>query len=118
VNEPLPVVVVAAARLRAAVEETAAALAGADLDRLLASDAQLLTVINDIPRSPSLSAADRLRLRQEVEHAQAALGRCRRLGSTLNDFVRFSLDAQGQTPGYEPRRAAAPVTGRAFSTRA
>jgi hypothetical protein len=118
VTPPSPAIVSAAARLRAAVEETAAALAGADLDRLLASDAQLLTVINDIPRSPSLSAADKARLRDEVEHAQAALGRCRRLGATLNDFVRFSLDAQGQTPGYEPRRPAAPITGRAFSTRA
>jgi len=118
VNAPLPDVVVAAARLRAAVEDTAAALAGADLDRLLASEAQLLTVLNDIPRSPSLTLEERSRLRQEVEHAQSALRRCRRLGSTLNDFVRFSLDAQGQTPGYEPRRTAAPITGRAFSTRA
>jgi hypothetical protein len=118
VKSPLPAIVVAAARLRAAVEETAAALAGADLDRLLAADAQLLTVINDIPRSPSLSADDRSRLRAEVEQAQGALRRCRRLGSTLNDFVRLSLDAQGQTPGYEPRRSGAAVTGRAFSTRA
>jgi hypothetical protein len=117
VTPPSPAIVSAAARLRAAVEETAAALAGADLDRLLASDAQLLTVINDIPRS-SLNAADKARLREEVEHAQRALRRCRRLGSTLNDFVRFSLDAQGQTPGYEPRRPAAPITGRAFNTRA
>jgi hypothetical protein len=118
VNAPRPAIVVAAARLRAAVEDTAAALAGAELDRLLASEAELLTVLNDIPRSPSLSVEDGSHLRQEVEHAQTALRRCRRLGSTLNDFVRFSLDAQGQTPGYEPRRTAAPITGRAFSTRA
>ena len=46
-KQPLPDVVVAASRLRAAVEETAAALAGADLPRLLASDAMLQKVLGD-----------------------------------------------------------------------
>ena len=125
-NRPLPDVVVAASRLRAAVEHTAAALAGADLDRLLASEEHLLTALNELPLSASLGAdldddlddAARSRLRHDVEEAQTALRRCRRLGATLNDVVRCSLDAQGQAPGYDPRRPAAPITGRAFNTRA
>jgi hypothetical protein len=120
VKEPLPDVVVAASRLRAAVEETAAALAGADLDRLLASDARLRKVLTDIPPSASpLTASERARLRHEVEEAQAALRRCRLLGAALNDVVRLTLDAQGQGLGYEPARtAAAAMTGRTFNGRA
>jgi hypothetical protein len=119
VNPPLPDVVVVASRLRAAVEETAAALAGADLDRLLASDALLQTVLKHIPPMASLTPAERSRLRHEVVEAQAALRRCRRLGATLNEFVRFSLDAQGHGLGYDPRRPDAPrLTGRSFNERA
>ena len=117
-TEPLPDVVVAAARLRAAVEETAAALAGADLDRLLASDALLHKVLSEIPRVASLDADGRALLRHEVDEAQAALRRCRRLGAALNDFVRLSLDAQGHGLGYDPGRPTAPVaTGRALNQR-
>jgi hypothetical protein len=119
VKEPLPDVVVAASRLRAAVEETAAALLGADLQRLLASDALLQKVLNDIPPSDTLTAHDRARLRHEVEEAQSALRRCRRLGAVLTDVVRLSLGAQGLGLGYEPARtAAAALTGRTFNGRA
>jgi hypothetical protein len=119
VKEPLPDVVVAASRLRAAVEETAAALAGADLPRLLASDALLQRVLGDILPSGPLTVKDRERLRAEAEEAQAALRRCRRLGAVLNDVVRLSLGAQGQGLGYEPARtAAAAMTGRTFNERA
>ena len=118
-KEPLPNVVVAASRLRAAVEETAAALAGADLQRLLASDALLQKVLNDIPRSAALDAQGRASLRHEVEEAQSALRRCRRLGAALNDVVRLSLGAQGLGLGYEPAQtAAAALTGRTFNGRA
>ena len=118
-KEPLPDVVVAASRLRAAVEETAAALAGADLQRLLASDTLLQRVLNDIPSSATLTAQDRARLRHEVEEAQAALRRCRRLGAALTDVVRLSLGAQGQGLGYEPARLpASAMTGRTFNERA
>ena len=119
-KEPLPDVVVAASRLRAAVEETAAALAGADLQRLLASDALLQKVLSDIPPSATaLTAPERARLRHEVEEAQSALRRCRRLGAALTDVVRLSLGAQGQGLGYEPARsAAAALTGRTFNGRA
>jgi len=128
VSESLPDVVVAASRLRAALEDTAAALAGADLDRLLACDALLQKVLNDIPwgqggvrvgSDPGQAPADRTRLRAEIDEAQSALRRCRRLGAALSDFVRFSLDAQGAGLGYEPARAAAAaLTGRTFNERA
>lgn len=119
-THPLPDVVAAAARLRAVIEETAAALAGADLPRLLASDAQLQRALGDIvPPAGPLTAADRARLRLEIEEAQAALRRCRRLGAALSDVVRLSLGAQGQGLGYEPARtAAAALTGRTFNERA
>jgi len=119
VKEPLPDVVVAASRLRAAIEETAAALAGADLQRLLASDALLQKVLSDLPTPASLDADGRARLRHEVEDAQTALRRCRRLGAALTDVVRYSLDAQGRGLGYEPSRMpASALTGRTFNGRA
>jgi hypothetical protein len=119
VTHPLPDVVVAASRLRAAIEETAAALAGADLERLLACDALLQNALNDIPRSAALAGEQRLLLRRQAEDAQAALRRCRHLGSALTDFVRFTLDAQGLGSGYEPGRSAArALTGRGFNEKA
>jgi hypothetical protein len=142
-NEPLPIVVVAA-RLRAAVEETAAALAGADLQRLLASDVLLQKVLDEIPAlaarsgGPSqrgaagatrLTVEERRLLHRETDDAQAALRRCRRLGTALTQFVRVSLDAQGQGLGYPSTRfapagqpdlagPAAAFTGRGLNARA
>ena len=117
-NEPLPDALVAASRLRAAVEDTAAALAGADLERLLACDARLQNVLTGMPGAATLDGEARRQLRREVEEAQAALRRCRRLGATLNEFIRFSFHAQGHAAGYEPGRAQAPhLSGRAFNER-
>ena len=104
---PLPDVVVAASRLRAAIEETAAALAGADVDRLLAADALLQNLLFEIPRFATLGKGEAALLRTEVEGAQAALRRCRRLGAAISDFVRISLEARGGGLGYQPARAAA-----------
>jgi hypothetical protein len=113
---------VAAARLRAALEDTAAALAGADLDRLLASDALLQKVLGEIHAGPVQIRSGPVpatpALRAEVEHARAALRRCRRLGAVVGDYVRLSLDAQGAGLGYEPSRtAAAALNGRTLNER-
>ena len=117
-THPLPDVVVAASRLRAAIEEAAAALGGADLDRLLASDALLQKVLTQIPRPASIPAAARPLLRQEIEDARSALRRCRRLGASLNDFARFTREAQGDS-GYHPTQIpAAALNGRAFNQKA
>lgn len=113
---PAPDVVVAASRLRAALEDTAAALAGADLERLLASDALLRKILGEMP-PPGPGRPDPA-LQRDIEDAQAALRRCRRLGESLGSFVRLSLDAHGGL-GYEPGRApVASMTGRTFSERA
>jgi hypothetical protein len=79
----------------------------------------LQKALSDIPPNATLTADERTRLREEVESAQAAMRRCRRLGAALTDVVRLSLDAQGQGLGYEPARtAAAALTGRTFNGRA
>jgi hypothetical protein len=96
-----------------------AALGGADVDRLLASDALLQNVLHEIPRAAALTPDERLLVRREVEDAHAALRRCRRLGAALTEFVRVSLHAQGQGLGYDPARAtAAALTGRGIDERA
>ena len=113
-----PDVVAAAARLRAAVEETAAALATADLDRLLAANVGLQTVLDERPWPAAVEPTERPGARRELEAAHAALLRCRRLGGGLNDFIRLSFEARGHWPGYEPvRTAAAALTGRGFNQR-
>jgi hypothetical protein len=44
--------------------------------------------------------------------------RCRRLGASLGDFVRISLEAQGHRPEYGPRPGATmPYAGQALDTR-
>src|SRR5688572_487110 len=92
------------AQLRAALEETAAALAAADLDRLLAADTTLQSALTALPASEifrlraeaTVTAEDRQLLRQELEGASAALRRCRRLGAGLSDFTRVSLEVRGE----------------------
>jgi hypothetical protein len=107
------------ARLRTALEDTAMALAAADLDRLLAADTALQAALQALPSLSSVEPEHRLQFRRELEGAAAALLRCRRLGANLSDFVRISLDARGEQLGYEPSHAvAATMTGRGFTQRA
>ncbi len=108
----------AVARLRTALEDTAAALAEADLARLLASDTALQSALSAMSGLAKADPSDRLQFRRELEGTAAALLRCRRLGAGLSDFVRISLGARGEQLGYEPsREAAAALTGRGFSKR-
>jgi hypothetical protein len=117
----------AIARLRAALEETAAALAAADLDRLLAGDMALQSALAVLPSDAilrlgagaGLTADDRASLRREREAIAAALLRCRRLGAGLAAFMRVSLDARGGQVGYEADAgaAAAALAGRALTVR-
>src|SRR3954467_11331453 len=95
----------ATARLRAALESAAAALAAADLDALLASDTELQGALNAMSTLAKADPADRTVFRRELGGAAAALLRCRRLGAGLSDYVRVSLDARGGQLGYEPTRA-------------
>jgi hypothetical protein len=107
------------ARLREALEETAAALEAADLTRLLRAEAGLELAVRRLSMLPNtLTAADHTALRLDVRAARQALNRCRTLGATLIDVVRLSLEAQGRNPGYG-RHQESPVTygRRAIDTR-
>src|SRR5262245_53860079 len=116
-SSPTQGTLTAVSRLRTALEGTAAALATADLDRLLAADTALQAALQALPRLASVNPEERLQVRRELEAAAAALLRCRRLGVGLSDFVRLCLDTHGHL-GYEPTRtAAAALTGRGFTHR-
>ena len=109
--------VAAAARLRLALEQSAAALAAGQVDHLLAGEAALLDAVASFPRPSMLSGDDRHDLRAELDAAATALVRCRHLGTSLTAFVRISLDAQGRAAGYDPAPdAAARLGGRTLNT--
>ena len=112
-------IVTTTARLRAALEETAAALAAADLDRLLAGDSALQAALFALPMGTPIAPEERPLVRRELEGIADALRRCRRLGAGLSDFVRLSLEARGGQFGYEhdPRAAAAELAGRGLTVR-
>lgn len=117
-NTPLQGTLTPVSRLKAALEDTAVALAAADLDRLLAAESALQAALHELPSMGAVDPGDRPLFRRELEGAAAALLRCRRLGANLSDFVRISLDAQGHQLGYEPaREAAAALSGRGFTAR-
>ncbi len=90
----------AAIRLRAALEQTAEALASPNLDTLLACEAAIEGALADLPPLENLEPAQRAFVRIELDRARAALLRCRRLGSALGDFIRLSFEAQGRVTGY------------------
>jgi len=118
-NTPLQGTLTAVARLRAALEETAAALAAGDLDRLLGAETSLQAVLHELPQRVAPGPDERPLFRRELDGAATALLRCRRLGANLSDFVRLSLDAHGGQLGYEPTQSAAvALAGRGFTTKA
>ena len=90
----------AAVRLRASLETLAGALAGVQLDALLASETDLADALSEIGRLTPDPSWDRGSTARELAAARATLTRCRRLGSTLGDVVKISLAAQGRGVGY------------------
>jgi hypothetical protein len=108
----------AAARLRAALDATANALAVPNLDALLAAETALTDAFGELSYLRTLDEAERRVVRDELLAAQAALLRARRLGASLGEVVRISFQARGQSAGYDPAQgAAANLTGRGFNTR-
>jgi uncharacterized membrane-anchored protein len=107
-------------RLRAALEGTADALASPSADGLLAAEAALTQATAQLSTLTMMSQADRAALGGELLAAWSALGRCRRLGAALGDFVRASFDARGLGTGYNDSAdaAAGALAGRGFHTRA
>jgi hypothetical protein len=90
-------------RLRLALEGAAEAMAHAQVEGLLASEGALEFALAELPPLQGLDTADRDTVRRELEAAERALLRCRRLGSTLSDYVRLTLASHGTAdaaPGY------------------
>ena len=114
-------------RLRLALEGAAEALAHAQVEGLLASEGALEFALAELPPMQGLPADERNAVRRELEAAERALLRCRRLGSTLTDYVRLTLASHAaQTPsGYSSEAAGArsghapgaEYAGRAVNTR-
>ena len=110
--------VTAAATLRDALEETAAALASPKLETLLAGESAIEAALGAMPPLDELPADERLAVRRELERARGALLRCRRLGTSLRDYIRFSFEAQGRGDDYGPRQSAAiAYAGQALNAR-
>ena len=108
--------IAAVARLRAALERTAGALAHPDLETLLAGEAEIEVALAELPATYELSPEERRAVRVEVDAAHAALLRCRRLGASLGRFVRLSQEAQGLSE-YGPRKGAMSYAGQALDAR-
>jgi hypothetical protein len=101
--------ITAAANLREALEQTAAALASPRLETLLSGDAAIESALSSMPPLDELPADERVAVRRELERARGALLRCRRLGNSLRDFIRASFEAHGRGDNYGPRQTAAAV---------
>jgi hypothetical protein len=97
------------ARLTAALDDLAAALASADLARLLAVEPVLASALEGMA-GPATTAD-----RDAIDRARAALLRCRRLGAGLTAFARLSLEPAG-APVYSRLGADALVDGHARSS--
>jgi hypothetical protein len=115
--DAVPEEVRAVAALRAALEETADALANAHLNRLLDCEARIETALLQLPPR-AVSAETRRVVMAEVEFARAALTRCRRLGLALDEFIRLGMAAQGLGSGYGRTVTTPPLELHTLNTRA
>ena len=92
-------------RLRLALEGAAEALAHAQVEGLLASEGAIEFALAELPQMGSIASEERDAVRRELEAAERALLRCRRLGSTLTDYVRLTLASHSvadPSSGYAP----------------
>ena len=99
--------------MRRALEQSAAALAAANLDGLLAAAAALNDAVAELPAMVTESPEHRRALREDLEAARSAVRRCRRLGAALSDVVAISLAAQGRAVGYDSQRGSTVDAGGA-----
>jgi len=113
--------VYATMRLRLALEGAAESLAHAQVEGLLASEGALEFALAELPRMENLDAVERDAVRRELEAAERALLRCRRLGATLSDYVRLTLASHATASGasgYAPSaRCDAEYAGRGVNAR-
>ena len=102
-------------RLRLALEGAAEALAHAQVEGLLASEGALEFALAELPPMQGLDGDERDAVRRELEAAERALLRCRRLGSTLSDYVRLTLASHGavtRSSGYATDARTGEYAGR------
>ena len=107
-------------RLRLALEGAAESLAHAQVEGLLASEGALEFALAELPRMGSISSEERDAVRRELEAAERALLRCRRLGSTLTDYVRLTLASHSTATnpsGYAPDARGDEYAGRGVNAR-
>jgi hypothetical protein len=110
--------IAAAANLREALEQTAAALASPRLETLLAGEYAIEAALSAMPAIDHVPPDERLVVRRELERARGALLRCRRLGTSLRDYIRLSFEAQGRGDDYGPRHSAGlPYAGQALNAK-
>ena len=107
-------------RLRLALEGAAEALAHAQVEGLLASEGALEFALAELPPMQGLPSEEREVVRRELEAAERALLRCRRLGSTLTDYVRLTLashNAQAPSGYSSDARSETDYAGRTVNAR-
>ena len=92
--------VVAAARLRGALEHLGDALVQSDLNGLLMAEAGLSEAVAAF-QTPFDPPAEPGALRAEVEALGEALGRCQRLGVNFEDFLRVSAGVLTPASAYD-----------------
>jgi hypothetical protein len=93
-------------QLRQWLDETGAALARADLAQLVTCEAQLQTALAALAGTWPISG-DRVQLAAELEQLRTSVSRCQRLGASMNDFLRISLDGIGGEPATHTFRHSA-----------
>jgi hypothetical protein len=90
----------ALATLRQRLDDVADALARADLAGLLDCEMRLAAAVSQVC-APLSSKTDKARLARELTDTAAALHRCSRLGSSLNDFTRVALSSTVAESSYD-----------------
>lgn len=99
-----------------ALDSAGNALASLDLEGMLQGGEAIERALAALPPPHAIATADAAQLRATVQQAQAALIRCRRLGTALADMTRLALSAQTQDPRY-PGDDASRLSGRGINTR-
>ena len=80
-------------RLELALRAVGNALSRADLERLLTAEPELAAALEGVARLQPADIDQDARI--AVEAARAALLRCKRLGASMLEFARISLDPGG-----------------------
>jgi hypothetical protein len=102
------------------LEGAAESLAHAQVEGLLASEGALEFALAELPPMQNLGDDDRVAVRRELEAAERALLRCRRLGSTLSDNDRHTLAshcADGAPYTSDARKEGPENAGRGLNAR-